>query len=218
MENTFGRLLPRLLQAYHTAVYIAGSDPAESWTIEFRANEFGPGVVFPSVTNDTLNWTGNEAFYCVTAGLLHGSDHWTTMKPLLEVGPRHVRSLLDDFISPRSREGLYWYQLFYVPNESSAGAQSLLSDITCGTGTLALLSYLNETLGLPLKEFGSAEEVPFTTVELYTEEFGSVTSTTDDLRAFYAAASNVVNGKGWFRRLIDLYAWDTRQWKYAHSQ
>ena len=30
------------------------------------------------------------------------------MKPLLEVGPRHVRSLLDDFVSPRSREGLYW--------------------------------------------------------------------------------------------------------------
>ena len=51
------------------------------------------------------------------------------------------------------------YQLFYVPSGSSPGAQPLLADLTCGTGSLALLSYLNETLGIPLRGIRSAADV-----------------------------------------------------------
>jgi len=218
MEDHVGRKLPRLLQAYHTAIYVNGTDPAESWTFEFRANKFGSGVVFPQVANDTLTWAGNEAFYCVTKGLLHGVDHWTTMKPLAEVRQRHFLSLLSDFVYPRMRTGLYWYQLFYVPSGSSPGAQPLLADLTCGTGSLALLSYLNETLGIPLRGIRSAADVPFTTTELYTEDFGVADSEDADLFAFYVAASKVVHANGWFRRVLNLYGLNSRQWKYAHSQ
>jgi hypothetical protein len=135
----------------------------------------------------------------------------------MEVSPGNIRLLLEDFVYPRTHEGLYWYQLFHVPRESDAATQPLLDDITCGTGSLALLSYLNDTLGLPLHGFSSAAEVPFTTVELYTKEFEAISNETGDLLAFYAATAKLLHAEGWFSRLLDLFALDSREWKYVHT-
>merc|ERR1711953_266233 len=97
------------------------------------------------------------------------------------------------------------YQLFVVED---ANGSSLLADNTCGQGALAVIDFVNVTLGLPLVGVSSVGELPITTVRLSTktlervgdEEEGAIAKYYGDAEAVGAGGGIV----GWFRHALDV--------------
>jgi len=132
---------------HHTALVFQQGDIY--WTLEFDVtaqNKYGHKMgdgFLPSIDGLDLIWD-NEARWCLTEGLLHGLDHWTThFESFAQVSPAQFQALVQDYVPSvnGTANGIgLGYNLFRVTDKSSGA--DLVPDVTCSNGAIWVRDHL----------------------------------------------------------------------------
>jgi hypothetical protein len=147
-----------LINLFHSSIVLAqGADSNRRyWTLEFGSTAPSPlAIMAPEVIANksapggaSMLWH-NDAKYCLTYGLLHGTRHWTThLDVVMSVSVEDVTRAFDDFVAPlnRSKPGEKpQYHTFKVAHAGFFGGikHTFVEDMTCNHGALWFIHYLN---------------------------------------------------------------------------
>lgn len=227
LADKVGKVPPELLHLIHTGLYFAGNTDNEGWTLEYDAYVVMMAL-FPTYSDGVITvGNGSEVRYCGFAGK---DPFHTSMKLIARITGSQFNEVMG-FIKPRTQFKKYWYQTFLAVNASD-GKESTsalydpngaipFSDNTCGQGALAMIDFMNETLKIPLVNYSSAAEVPFTSATLLVEEWVpikvDINNVTDpDVRAFYEKVSYSETGSDAHLKAWRLFRSLETRWKVLH--
>jgi len=147
----------RFLNMYHTAIALRQTVTVPAvqqkyWTLEFdvQSGSVVDGSL-PRIDGETLSWD-NEARFCLTEGLLHGREHWTTsFDSVALITGVHARATLEQAVYRFNGTGTKtkpFYGLWNIKPRRSTSPT--IRDVTCGDGANWFLHHIQSELKIPL--------------------------------------------------------------------